>query len=75
MGLLSGMAYAEAEALAEEVKKLTKRVDKIENQLMIGKKLVFCTECVYRKTCVNTSQGIDKEGFCKWGVRDRNVDD
>ena len=72
MGLLSGMAYAEAEDLKNEVKKLAKRLDKVEQQLAITRKIIFCPECSYKKTCINTSQGIDKEGFCKWGVQERN---
>lgn len=31
--------------------------------------LVRCPDCRFKKTCINTSTGIDPDGFCKWGRR------
>ena len=69
MGLLSGMAYSESQYLVEEVKKINKRLNKVESKLASIREIVYCPDCEYKKTCIHTSQGIERDGFCKWGVR------
>lgn len=29
--------------------------------------VVRCPGCVYKKTCIHTMNGVDPDGFCKWG--------
>lgn len=29
--------------------------------------IVNCPGCVYKKTCIHTMNGVDPDGFCKWG--------
>ena len=31
--------------------------------------IVLCKDCMYTRHCINTRDGIDIKGFCKWGVR------
>lgn len=55
----------------EEIKKINKRLIKVERQLQSVREIVYCPACIYRKTCIHTSSGIERDGFCKWGVRER----
>lgn len=29
--------------------------------------IVNCPGCVYKKACIHTMNGVDPDGFCKWG--------
>ena len=69
MGLLGGMAFSESQNLVEEVKKINKRLNKVERQLASVREIVYCPECEYKKTCIHTMNGIERDGFCKWGLR------
>lgn len=42
------------------------RIERLEDQPQI----VHCPDCLYNKTCINTTNGIDPYGFCKWGKKD-----
>ena len=75
MGLLGGLAYMETENIEEEIKKINKRLTKVERQLQSVREIVYCPACIHRKTCIHTSQGIERDGFCKWGVREREKGD
>ena len=75
MGFMSGMAMNMAFSTDEEIKRINKRLAKVERQLRSVREIIYCPDCVYRKTCIHTSQGIECDGFCKWGVRKREEGD
>lgn len=29
--------------------------------------VVRCPGCVYKNTCISTTNGVEPDGFCKWG--------
>lgn len=31
--------------------------------------VVHCPDCLYQKNCISTENGIEQDGFCKWGKR------
>ena len=31
--------------------------------------IVRCPDCLYNKNCISTEEGIEQDGFCKWGKR------
>ena len=31
--------------------------------------IVHCPDCLYNKNCISTENGIEQDGFCKWGER------
>lgn len=37
------------------------------------KELVRCPECVYKKNCISTENGVEPDGFCKWGETVTNI--
>ena len=75
MGFMSGMAMNMSFSTDEEIKKINKRLAKVEQQLKAVREIVYCPDCIYRKTCINTSHGIERDGFCKCGVREREEGD
>lgn len=75
MGFMSGMAMGMSFSADEEIKKINKRLTKVERQLQSVREIVYCPACIYRKTCIHTSNGIERDGFCKWGVREREDGD
>ena len=75
MGFMSGMAMNMSFSNDEEIKKINKRLIKVERQLQSVREIVYCPGCIYRKTCIHTSQGIERDGFCKWGIREREDGD
>lgn len=45
-----------------------------ERELKVGDELdlvevIRCKDCIFQRTCIHTSTGIDPDGFCKWGRR------
>lgn len=75
MGFMSGMAMGMSFSTDEEIKKINKRLIKVERQLQSVREIVYCPACIYRKTCIHTSSGIERDGFCKWGVPEREDGD
>ena len=31
--------------------------------------VVRCPDCLFNKNCISTENGIEHDGFCKWGKR------
>lgn len=58
MGFMSGMAMGMSFSADEEIKKINKRLIKVERQLQSVREIVYCPACIYRKTCIHTSSGI-----------------
>ncbi len=34
--------------------------------------VIRCPKCHYKNNCINTTNGIDPEGYCKWGKKEGN---
>ena len=35
--------------------------------------IVRCPGCVYKKNCISTENGVEPDGFCKWGETVTNI--
>ena len=35
--------------------------------------VVRCPGCVYKNTCISTTNGVEPDGFCKWGETVTNI--
>lgn len=56
------------------------KVDDTKTDIMGGipleeppKELVRCPGCVYKNTCISTTNGVEPDGFCKWGETVTNI--
>ena len=35
--------------------------------------VVRCPGCVHKNACINTTNGVEQDGFCKWGETVTNI--
>lgn len=48
---------------------IEKKRDAVVELLKAQPELVRCPDCLYNKNCISTEEGIEQDGFCKWGKR------
>lgn len=61
--------------VVKEVVELLKSQQAEIERLKAQQQFVHCPDCLYNKNCISTENGIEQDGFCKWGKRKDGGDD